>query len=304
MNEVSSRRVPWVALALSFLAAGVGHIYCGRVAKALPLYFAWLLVPICAMIAAIAAPSAIGFVLLLLTPVVVVLLAYLYAALDAWRLAREIGTDYTVADFNRPAVYGLLVVVQLIFAMGLIAGTKAFVYEAFVIPTKNMAPTILPGDRILAKKLLPRDYFPERGELILYRNPTPQGGSHFVGRVVAVAGDEVELQGRRLRVNGKELPRDRVPDEALRSLGGHVTGSVAYEENTGRRYLVAHDDADGEGTDWAVRVPERHVLVLGDNRDGSRDSRHFGPLHAGDVVGRVEYVFWPAETWSRFGLAK
>ena len=45
-SVTTSRRVPWVALALSFLSAGVGHLYCGRIAKGLPLYFAWLLVPL------------------------------------------------------------------------------------------------------------------------------------------------------------------------------------------------------------------------------------------------------------------
>ena len=39
-SDITSRRVPWVALALSFLSAGVGHLYCGRIAKGLPLYFA------------------------------------------------------------------------------------------------------------------------------------------------------------------------------------------------------------------------------------------------------------------------
>ena len=62
---------------------------------------------------------------------------------------------------------------------------RGLVYEAFVIPTSSMSPTILEGDRILARKLLPQHHFPERGDLIVYRNPMPTGATNFIGRVVA-----------------------------------------------------------------------------------------------------------------------
>ena len=221
-SDITSRRVPWVALALSFLSAGVGHLYCGRIAKGLPLYFAWLLVPLGITIAALLPPSPTSFVLLVLLPVVVVFIVYLYAAIDAWRLAYQIGSGYSLRDYNRAGVYWLLIVVQMVYSIGLIAGVRGFVYEAFMIPTSSMSPTILPGDRILARKLLPRHHFPKRGDLIVYRNPTPTGATKFIGRVVAVAGDHVEISGERLIINGNELERDRVPDESLKFLGEQV----------------------------------------------------------------------------------
>ena len=100
-SVITSRRVPWVALALSFLSAGVGHLYCGRIAKGLPLYFAWLLVPLGITIAALLPPSPTSFVLLVLLPVVIVFIVYLYAAIDAWRLAYQIGSGYSLRDYNR-----------------------------------------------------------------------------------------------------------------------------------------------------------------------------------------------------------
>jgi signal peptidase I len=305
VSDILSRRVPWVALALSFLSAGVGHLYCGRIAKGLPLYFAWLLVPICITLAALMPPSPTGFVLLLL-PVVIVLIVYLYAAIDAWRLASQIRSDYSLRDYNRARVYTLLIVVQLIYSIGLIAGVRSLVYEAFVIPSSNMYPTMLPGDRFLARKLLPRDHFPERGDLIVYRNLRPTGATKFVGRVVAVAGDHVEIRGERLVINGNELERDRVPDESLTLLGKQARGRVAYEVNSGHRYLVAYaasSDAGHTPADFEATIPERHVFVLGDNRDRAKDSRHFGSIHVADIVGYVEYIYWPSESWSRFGVA-
>ncbi len=309
-SDIQSRRVPWVALALSLLSAGVGHLYCGRIAKGLPLYFAWILVPLCCIIAAVSPPSTIGLVLLLVLPAVGVLVVYVYAAIDAWRLAYNTGSDYSLRDYNRGAIYGLLIAVQLVYPIGLIAAIRGLVYEAFLIPTSSMSPTILTGDRILARKLLPQHHFPERGDLIVYRNATPTGGARFMGRVVAVAGDEVEVSGEQLAINGNVLERDRVPDESLKLLGEQVRGRVAYEVNSGRRYLVAYgDSSDGESKDgrraqgdFEGTIPERHVFVLGDNRDRSNDSRYFGPVHMGDIIGYVDYVYWPSESWSRFGV--
>ena len=305
-SVITSRRVPWIALALSFLSAGVGHLYCGRIAKGLPLYFAWLLVPLGITIAALLPPSPTSFVLLVLLPVVVVLIVYLYAAIDAWRVASRIGVDYSLRDYNRAAIYSLLIVVQIIYAIGLMAGVRGWVYEAFRVPSTSMSPTILPGDRILVRKLMSRDHFPKRGDLIVYNNPTPSGAAKFVGRVVAIAGDHLEIHGERVLINGKELERDPVPDEGLTFLGDQKRGRVAMEVNSGHRYLVAYGDTSDGGRalgDFDATIPSRHVFILGDNRERAKDSRHFGTIHVADIVGYVEYIYWPSESWSRFGVA-
>jgi signal peptidase I len=306
VSDITSRRVPWVALALSLLSAGVGHLYCGRIAKGLPLYFAWLLVPICITIAALLPPSPSLFMVLVLLPVVIVSFVYLYAAIDAWRVASRIGVDYSLRDYNRAAIYSLLIVVQMIYSIGLVAGVRGWVYEAFRVPSSSMSPTILPGDRILARKLMPQDHIPKRGDLIVYNNPTPTGAAKFIGRVVAVAGDHLEMHGERLLINGKELERDRVPGEDLTFLGDQMRGQVAMEVNSGHRYLVAYGDTSDGGHalgDFDATIPSRHVFILGDNRDRAQDSRHFGTIHLSDIVGYVEYLYWPSQSWSRFGVA-
>lgn len=306
VSDIAARRVPWVAAALSLLSAGVGHLYCGRIAKGLPLYFAWLLVPLGVTFAAILPSSPTNLVLLVLLPVFFVFGVYVYAAVDAWRLARYVGSDYSLRDYNRVSLYGLLIVVQMVYSIGLVVGVRRFAYEAFAIPTSSMSPTILAGDRILARKAMPPHHVPQRGDLIVYRNATLAGTPNYVGRVVAVAGDQVKIRGERLVVNGKELERDRVPDENFQHLGERVTGEVAFERNAGQSYLVAYGGpADGKRapTDLEAVIPARHVFVLGDNRDHARDSRDFGSIPVADIVGQVEYIYWPAATWSRFGVA-
>jgi signal peptidase I len=305
-HDLTSRRVPWVALALSLLSPGVGHLYCGRTIKGLPLYFAWLLIPLGVTITALLPPSPVSLVLLVLLPVVIVLIAYLYAAINAWRLANQIGSDFSLRIYNRAGVYALLIVVQMVYSIGVIAGVRRLVYEAFVSASSNMSPTILPGDRFLARKLLARDHVPKRGDLIVYRNRTPAGATRFAGRVVAVSGDHLEIIGERVLVNGIELDRERVPDGSLRFLGDQVGGRVAFEANSGHRYLVTYGDTSDRGyaqSGFEATVPERHVFILGDNRDRSKDSRHSGPIRWEDIVGYIEYIYWPSASWSRFGVA-
>lgn len=301
-SVATSRRVPWVALTLSFLAAGVGHVYCGRIAKGLVLYYAWFLVPLCVTIAALAPPTVASLVLLILLPIVAVVIVYWYAAIDAWRLARRMGSEFVLRDYNRALVYCLLIVVQLSYPIGLMAGLRSLVYEAFVVPASSMSPTILKGDRILARKLLARGRFPERGDLIVFRNPEPTGGTIFIKRVIAVAGDHVKIDGEELLINGEQVDRYRVPDESLKLFGEQVEGRVSHEVNSGHRYLVAYAGTHADEEFEAV-IPDRHVFVLGDNRDRSRDSRYFGSIHIGSVIGYVDYVYWPSVSWSRFGAA-
>jgi signal peptidase I len=112
---------------------------------------------------------------------------------------------------------------------------RAFLVEAFRIPSSSMAPTLLAGDHILVSKLAygPRIPFgsrrlfgpaqPRRGDVIVFENPRDPGGD-LVKRVVGVAGDVVEIRDQVLYVNGVPQPRA-------------ATGSYGYDErneSTGR----------------------------------------------------------------------
>lgn len=299
-----STRYPWVAFALSFLSSGVGHIYCGRIVKGLFLYLARFLLPLLLIFAAFAQPSNGVFLVLIILPALVTLLIYLYSPFDAYAIAKRAGPDYQLKEYNRASLYWLLVLIQLAYPVALTWISKSYVYEAFVIPTRSMSPNILVGDRILVNKQPWRDKFPERGDIVVFRTPPSEVGRTWVKRVIGVAGDEVVIKGREIEVNGKKLDRERTPDESVVQIRKQVEGQVYHESVGAHRYRVLFsDDAidNSAAEEIRVTVPDRSVYVLGDNRDRSRDSRHIGPIHAADVIGYVDYMFYPAETWSRFG---
>jgi len=304
-SDQSSVRFPWVALALSFLSSGVGHIYCGRIVKGLFLYSARFLLPLLCIIAAFAQPSNGVFLGLILVPAAATVMIYLYSPIDAYAIAKRAGLDYKLKEYNRASLYWLLVAMQLAYPVALIFGTREYVYEAFFISERSMSPNFLAGDRILVNKRPFRDGFPERGDVVVFRTPPSEVGRTWIKRVIGVAGDRIVIKGREIEVNGKKLERDRVPRESIAQIRKQVEGYVHYESHAGRRYrvLFADDSFDGSAMDEInVTVPDRSVFVIGDNRDRSRDSRHIGSIHVGDVIGYVDYIYFPAETWSRFGV--
>lgn len=301
----STRRIPWVAMSLSFLSAGVGHIYCGRIFKGLLLYFAWFVVPLAALIGALYDASLGTLFGLILVPIIVVTLLYFYAASDAYSIAKRSEPAYKLKDYNRSAIYWLLILVELVYPVALTIGVREYVLEAFYLPTKSMSPSFLPSDRVLVNKLASRKTFPERGDVIVFRNPEPTGGRVFIKRVIGVAGDRIRIDGDQIEVNGKQLERERVPTESLDAIRDQIDGDVFYESQSGKRYQVMYGGtsvSQDAAEPAEIEVPLRSVFVMGDNRNLSRDSRYFGSIHVGDVLGYVDYIFWPSESWSRFGV--
>jgi signal peptidase I len=304
-SDQSSFRFPWLAFALSFLASGVGHIYCGRIVKGLFLYSARVLLPLLCILAAFVQPSNGVLVSLILLPAAAMVVIFFYAPIDAYAIAKRAGADYKLKEYNRASLYWLLVAMQLAYPITLTLVGREYVYEAFLIPTRSMSPNFLAGDRILVNKRPFRDGFPQRGDVVVFRTPPSEVGHTWVKRVIGVAGDQIAIKGREIKVNGKELERERVPAESMAQVREQVDGNVHCESYGGRRYrvLFADDSFDESAAEEInVTVPDRSVFVLGDNRDRSKDSRQIGSIHVGDVIGYVDYIYIPAETWSRFGV--
>jgi signal peptidase I len=302
-SEKTSPRYPWVALVLSFLASGVGHIYCGRIARGFVLYSTRLLLPLLCVIAAFARPSYGVFFGLLLLPAAATLLIFFYSAMDAYVIAQRAAPDYELKRYNTARLYWFLVTGQMAFLIALTWVGRECLFEGFYIPTRSMCPNILAGDRILVNKRLLRDGYPQRGDVVVFRTSPPLPPRNWVQRVIGVAGDQIWIKGHDIVVNGHKLERARAPTENISQQQRQVEGDIYYESHAGRRYRVLlADDANISDIDEInITVPDASIFVMGDNRDGSRDSRHIGSIQVDSVIGSVDYVYYPAETWSRIG---
>ena len=153
-----------------------------------------------------------------------------------------------------------IIVEPIVVACVLALAVRA-VARIYSVPSASMAPTLRPGDHIVVTRYLSDR--PGRGDVVVFRHPT--GRELTVKRVVAVPGDLVESQGGRVRVSG------RILDEP-------------YAINDGSIRIPPQ------------LVPANHLFVLGDNRRDSYDSRHWGPLPDGLVVGRARVVLWSSSS--------
>ncbi|HET9760302.1 MAG TPA: signal peptidase I [Nocardioidaceae bacterium] len=161
---------------------------------------------------------------------------------------------------TRSVLLWLLLVLLLAAAVAAHVGAA----QPLRIVTSSMAPTLVPGEHVLATTLGRADGAWRRGDLVVVHDHRVL----LVKRVVGVAHDRVALRDGRLWRNGRQV---REPWSDPRRIDGVYYGPVS--------------------------VPAGHVLVMGDNRRESRDSRVFGPVPVTELRGRVVSVLWPPRRW-------
>jgi signal peptidase I len=294
-------RSPSVAVILSLAATGLGQVYCRRIVRGLGLFFGSLLfTPVIVMAALL--PPATAVLVGLIVALLLVLGVYVFAVLDAFRLARHGRHDAQPKDYNHPLVYALFILVGMTYAAGGLYFIRSNVFEAFAIPTASMAPTLLTGDRFLVNKTTYQRRFVRRGDEVVFRVPS-QPGLTWARRIIGLPGDTVEVKSNQVFVNGQQLPKEPAPRASLGAAAPEVQGELFEETNAGRRYRIVFAADSKPLPDYAkAKVPDGTCFVLGDNRNNSRDSRELGFVALGDLLGEVQYRYWPATTWARFGF--
>lgn len=299
------RRI-WLAVLMSLIMPGLGQVYCGRLKRGLVLNFLNILpLPIIIGLFSLSdSPSLMQIVIALVLAGGIVQLA---AIIDSAFLANR-SAGYQLKDYNSPAVYALLILVVTGGSIGSALYIRDQGLEAFRVPTASCYPTIVPNDRILANKNAYNRTDPKRGDLVVHIYPFNRH-SNYIKRIVAVAGDTVEIKDNQLYINGYKLIRRKLPESTLDNIrinveGQPLKGEVFEETNGNVKYNIFLAESPHEKTTGdfeKITVPEHHCFVLGDNRNLSRDSRDFGPVTLATIKGRADYIYWPAMDWSHFG---
>ncbi len=187
----------------------------------------------------------------------------------------------------------------LVFLVIVLTAFRSSIADWNDVPTGSMKPSILEGDRIFVNKLaydlkIPFTQWriaewsgPQRGDIVILFCPRTE--RRLVKRVIGLPGDVIEMRNNRLTINGSpatyEPPSSEMLDQ-LAALGKER--HVLIETLGGRRHPVMLTPAirGPIRTFEAIRVPDGHYFLLGDNRDQSMDSRYFGTVERRRIVGR------------------
>ena len=159
----------------------------------------------------------------------------------------------------------------------------------FRVEGSSMQPTLMPGHYLMVNKLTyfqldterlgmiipfwqpaePGEMYlgraPRRGDVVVFDYPEDRR-RQFVKRIIGEPGDQVAIDAGRVSVNGAPLSEPYLTDR-------------------------------GDSSMHPVTLEEDEYFVMGDNRMGSQDSRHWGPLPEDHVIGKVWVIYWPRSAW-------
>lgn len=208
---------------------------------------------------------------------------------------------------------------------------RSFIVEPFKIPSGSMIPTLQIGDFILVNKFtygirLPvinqkvvELGSPQRGDVVVFRYPRDESVD-YIKRVVALPGDTITYQDKRITVNGQPLEysggEPYLDPESMRyaklftesfpkDLGGNkheilndpdrIAGSFPTERFPG------FENCQYQNAGLTCKVPAGHYFAMGDNRDNSADSRYWGFVPDKNIVGKAFFVWLNLGNLGRIG---
>lgn len=261
-------RRPWLAALLNGLYPGLGFLYVGMPLAAMLFAFittlifmtaAWLRLPL----------TPAGFYATLAAAA----LAWLIGISEAWIIARRQGL-VRLAPWQHWFFYAAFVAVTMLVSTAVVQPMMAqraelFGYDTYRLPSASMLPSLLPGDLLVVDTWRYRDRPIGRGDIIVYDYPIDPD-QRYIKRAVGLPGETLEIRDGVVLINGRALREPYLPQ------------AVANKQQ---------DLPPGCRATRFAPIPEDAVVVLGDNRPNSNDSRCWGPLPLYSVRGRVEFVW-------------
>lgn len=189
--------------------------------------------------------------------------------------------------------FGVAIIIALLL--------RAFVVEAFKIPTGSMIPTLLIGDHVFVSKFVYGLRIPftrtwpvkfkdvQRGDVVVFINPVDEKRD-YIKRVMGLPGDEIRVEGHDVYVNGALLPHEELTRPSTDDRDYHYR---TYRETHGDvEYLVRYSSFESDAAQTFL-VPEEKFFVMGDNRDHSEDSRYWGGVPFKNLKGKALFIWLP-----------
>jgi len=162
----------------------------------------------------------------------------------------------------------LQVISALALAVLIFFGVQSTI-ESRVVEGSSMESTLHDDQRLLVVKAAYWFGEPQRGDVVVFMHPLDTERA-LVKRVIGLPGEQVEITGGIVYINGSPLEEPYINGQSLTS----CTGSYC-----------------------SLTIPEGEFFVMGDNRFYSSDSRSWGTIPDGNIVGKVWLIYWPLDDW-------
>ena len=208
-------------------------------------------------------------------------------------------------EIGKTVAYALLIALVI----------RVFLFQPFTIPSASMEPTLLQGDYIIVSKfaygysrhsmplspplfggrILGRE--PHRGDVIVFKLPR-DGHTDYIKRLIGLPGDQIQLKGGVVYLNGQAVPRQELSPATEMSPFGFSHPVQRFKETLpgGKSYITYDYGPDGDVDNTGVYVvPSGHYFMMGDNRDNSQDSRYPEAIGVGyvpfeNLVGKADII--------------
>jgi signal peptidase I len=175
--------------------------------------------------------------------------------------------------FESIGKFFLDIIETVVIALSIFLIVYLFLMQPHQVNGESMVPNFADGEYLLTDKISYKFKEPQRGDVVVFRAPPqaqcPEGaGCDFIKRVIGLPGDTVEIRNEEVYVNGQKLTELYLGSEVVSRPGAFT--------------------ANGP-----IIVPRGEYFVLGDNRPHSSDSRTWGTVEMGNIVGHVFFRYWP-----------
>ncbi|HSG34960.1 MAG TPA: signal peptidase I [Sphingomonadaceae bacterium] len=226
----------------------------------------------------------------------------------------------------------------LVKLIAIVLVIRIFIFAPFSIPSESMLPRLINGDHLIASKWnygysnnsLPFNLKPfpegrifasqpERGDIVIFKHPLD--GIDYIKRVIGLPGDQIQMRGGVLFINGEPVKKERIADFVVATSPNtscHRTGAreqtgadgtrlcryVQFRETlpNGVSYNVVDFGATMEDDTPIFTVPQGELFLMGDNRDNSQDSRRnavrggwIGMVPQDNLVGKAQFMMWSTD---------
>lgn len=187
--------------------------------------------------------------------------------------------DYEIDDqsWGSKIKNGLIELIEFIAIIGaILIVIRFFVAEPHKVSGSSMVPNFHDGDYIITNKLAMRFSPPERGEVVILQNPK-NPDQVFIKRIIALPGEQINISGGQVYINNNPLSEPYLPSGTSTQAGA---------------FLVENE---------AIVIPDGQYFLMGDNRNGSSDSREWGLVRKELLIGQALFRYWPPQ---KFNLIK